>query len=339
MELKKAIYTIEEAAKLLACLPEQLLSNAIAKRLDLYVRMPEHLDLYNVGRTEIVRSDIKWADGRRDDSQGPRAHREPDIDFLVVPEEGISLLLKGDLYMGSTFGLGGAFNADGDVITIRPTTPQYEGMYFSADVYLRHLATYRAGIGDLYEQHVIRHPQKFSITSADLLISRLTLDGLLAINESIVTERPLGFPVLDMQLPYVGENLKKLYLLFCQTWEFFDSNDFVLPEKSLISNALKAELGFSDHLAELGLRVIMDVLNDTDNRTGKPRMVAFGMNILIKGSAEHWKPKLDQLPPNPRKEIVQDWFAANGLEKSYVKAAATMIRPGAPKGRKPSYSD
>lgn len=336
MELKKAIYTIEEAAKLLACQPEQLLSDVITKKWDLFVRSPEHLDIYNVGRTEIIRPDLRRAEGERYSLRGPQAHRVPDIDFLVIPNDGLRKIANGDLYMGSTFYKGGTIDANGEVAIVYPETPQFEGKYFGTDCYLRHYATYRAGIGDVYAQKTIKHPQKFAITSSDLLISRPDVKELgITPRERMNISRPLGFPVLDVE-PYTSQNLQKLYALFCQTWEGYGGKDFVLPEPKAIFRTATTELGFSDNLAGLAVRAIYtDVMADHDDNTGAPRIVARLMNSLIRGSIVHWKHKLNEAMPNPANAVVAKWFRNEDLDPSPAKVAATMIRPNAPKGRKP----
>lgn len=331
MELKKAAYTITEAAERLVSTPRQIIEAVIERKLKLYVRMPERLDLYNAGCNEVYLNRL-WA--HTEFHEKPKPFRQSDIDFLVVSDVVLTQLEKGHSSMEAIFSLGGRIGKSGDIEIVEPKAlaywPGILSAHISPDAVHRCFATYRPGT-DIDAPGVIRHPQRFEISIDDLMLDRPSLRLLTG---TIEKARPLGFPELNAQ-GYTGPNLRGLYSLFCRIWGYWGSNEFVEPTARLVSDALTSEFKFSANVAELGVRVIVkDVLPDRDNRTGAPRIVARMMNDLISGSICKWKPEPAQALPNPTNAEVMQWFVERGWSNSAAKVAAVIIRPSyAPKGR------
>ncbi|MQA21529.1 hypothetical protein [Rugamonas rivuli] len=332
MELTNGVYTIVEAARLLACEPYKLINKGILGELKLLVRVPDHLDAYNAGYSEVHRNLVLTNEGEK-----PKPFRQSDIEFLVLPEEALTLLAVSQVFVWGTFVQAGRLcTTSGEVeileAVVPPTWPGMLLAHKSTDVFHRCFATYRPGL-NVNVPSEIRNPQKFKIDVNDLLLSRLDLARIVDSGEYQLSQ-PNDFPQLDVQ-PHTSRKLQCLYTLFCRVWAQFSSPGFLRPQGDAIFQTLKTEFRFSKRAAGFGAQVIASNVTIERDDDGALRIVAEQMSALILGATFHWKPLPGVQFTVKDTETVTEWFEGTyGWAKSPAEIASVIIRPDyAPRGR------
>jgi hypothetical protein len=342
MELKKAIYTIEEAASLLATLPEKLIERVAAEDFDLYVHVPQGLDVYNVGRSE-TRYYVPPKDRREWRSDGPQACLVPGIAFLGIPSEGIRRLAKGKVFREFAFPVAGLIDENGDMIRLLPSTPPFNGRHYGKYLYQRDFVAYSSGISDIYSENAIKHPEELKIRLKDVLIPRLAIKELATtktISPRTIDEPATGYLIdfPDVKEPYVGRKLKILHEVFHRIWIDLESGNFIKINSNDVYEILHKEFEFRAHMAKFGVQVILnDVECKRDSNTGALHVHAEMLQKLIEASRELWKPSPGQLMPNHSNKDVEEWFADFEWSADAASKGATIIRPDyLKKGRRPN---
>lgn len=332
MHLKKALYTLAEAAELLRCEADELLKHGSTTALSLYVRVPNNVDLYNVGRSDLRAQEKPW-----ELSDRPQPTRTYDIDFLKLEQIDCLQLLSAGMALPRIFKAGGRLGADGNLqCKSAPCPPYYDGplaAYRGSDHIWRYFATYQRGTLPS-DWIALAAPMSIDVNPETLLLTRVELLALQD-RKTIVPDEVLGQVELNAR-PHISPKLRQLHELHCTIWGRAHLSDFKPPNKDEIAARLVQEYKFSNNLAECGALILHATTLEADARSGKPRLDASLLKALIRCADVHWSANAERPAPNPSNDDVGRWLVDNcGFPAHRGKAAASLIRPStAPLGRK-----
>lgn len=335
-QLKKAMYTILEAAALLSCSIAELVHDGAEGKLELYIDIPDEVELYNVGRSDLdSSSEPYYADDR------PQPFRTSNVDFLLLPPSACKMILKAGFCQQGVYTKGGAVGSEGNLEYGKPPCPFfYKGglaSYSGIDAYRRYFATYHVGL-DAANLDEFKYPKKVKIASDHLLVSRQSVHLLLTQRRQASFEVTKHVPLVVRS--HTSESLLRLHKLFTQIWSLADRPGFKLPTRQEIVKMLIEEHSFSENQAKSGALAIEEAKLLVASRTGQRTFAALIMKKMISCSDEHWAPTSDRPSPNPSRETIACWFEKECHVPHYQgKVLASIIRPvSAPKGRRPNES-
>jgi hypothetical protein len=331
MKLENQRYSLADVAEILKCDHDEIIGRGADGKLELFIRVPQHLDLYNVGWSDLH---PKYAHFQQ--HGGPQAGRASSIDYLVVSQACCEKIRTNGLCLEAVFSKG-ASDSGGELDFATPACPTYYKGELSTHSGIgdrfRRFATYRQGL-NLHDSEQLNHPQNFEITKAALFVSRPTLQALL---REFAPTRPnvdVEIPALNLQ-PHTSRGLIDLHRIFKEAWSNARSFDFALPSKAEIHARLESECGFSGALARAGTEIVHQANLDRDEN-GDLRLAAALMECLIICSETQWASQTDESPPKPSESDITQWIRDRCPAPDYVlKGAARIIRPSkAPKGRR-----
>jgi hypothetical protein len=331
-ELKKAMYSLNEAAILLHVDVAALLEEATLEQLWLYVAVPDSLIAVSVDHRD-------WYGGP-DIFKGKYPREAPllvdECKYFMLNRNSCESLLNNGFADQATFtyALKIHSNGDGEVMVASsdrswPIRPYVEPRQRS----LRCFAIYPYG----FQPSSSFDPQlKFTkAVHANLDNVAVPRAALARLMQS--SPVPQFDPARDVPLPdapYISTGLRCVWQLLIDHWTTAGPGA-APPAVEAITNVLEKQHKFSANRAQAGAAMLGLSHVIQEPTTGAFRLEAQGLKALIECARSHWQAALEGTVPNPESSDLRDWIMKNAHPgKRVAEGCVAFLRPeSASRGR------
>ncbi|WP_208279516.1 hypothetical protein [Massilia oculi] len=335
--LKKAIYSLKEAAKLTFQSIEFLLREGAKGEIPLYTPMPEQLVLFSVDFSELFPpSEGSFYHAMM--TAPPLPFRVPTPQLLELSNTTCRGLLNNGASRQSVFSRAVVIRDDGNFEAISTSCAEKKKNRYLLDEgesLVRLLACYEIDFSPkLVNRNRFSYPRDIEVTPDSTYVTRPTLFNLLNRTPALVSAFEADLPIPDAQ--HISAKLVGLRRLLLDLWEDRINEGRQLPSNEIIAGKLRSKYEFSKNLANKGAMLIKQSHIAWDQEEKREKLIAPYVGALIACADLHWL-NIDSPDYYSKNKEMVDWLVSKHKFPGYLaEAGVGIIRPEtATKGGRP----